>query len=117
MAHFGMSDFGLDRRLEDLLFRGQIAEVGFTPTDALHVLDKTETREAIDKPTYYRILGVTPERTVRYTRMRFFTLAAEQGHFGPFDKAFFFAPTTPRDPIKRDPASNHRFISPASSDT
>jgi hypothetical protein len=80
------------------------------------VIDLTETRAAIDKPTYYRIMGVTPERTVRYTRLQFFTLAAEQGHFGPFDKVFFFANTIPRDPLTFDSGNNHPFISPASSD-
>lgn len=80
------------------------------------VIDLTATREAIDKATYYRIMGVTPERTIRYTRLQFFTLAADQGHSGPFDEVLFFAPTTPRDPLKFDPGANHLFISPSSSD-
>lgn len=66
------------------------------------VIDLTETREPIDKPTYYRIMGVTPERSIRYHRQEFFALAAEHGHFGPFDKAFFFAEKSSGDPIKRN---------------
>ncbi len=66
------------------------------------VIDLTETREPIDKSTYYRIMGVTPERSIRYNRQEFFALAAELGHFGPFDKAFFFAEKSSGDPIKRN---------------
>ena len=66
------------------------------------VIDLTETREPIDKSTYYRIMGVTPERSIRYNRQEFFALAAEHGHFGPFDKAFFFAEKSSGDPIKRN---------------
>lgn len=36
--HTGMSEFSLDRRIEDLVFRRKVIEIGFTPTDALHVL-------------------------------------------------------------------------------
>jgi hypothetical protein len=63
------------------------------------VIDLTETREPIDKPTYYRTMGITPERSIRYSRQEFFSLAAEHGHFGPFDKAFFFAVKSYGDPI------------------
>jgi hypothetical protein len=65
------------------------------------VIDLTETREPIDKSTYYRIMGVTPERSIRYNRQEFFALAAEHGNFGPFDKVFFFAEKSAGDPIKR----------------
>jgi hypothetical protein len=67
------------------------------------VIDLTETREPIDKSTYYRVMGVTPERSIRYNRQDFFALAATHGHFGPFDKALFFAVTSSEDPIKRNP--------------
>ena len=70
------------------------------------VIDLTETREPIDKSTYYRIMGVTPERSIRYNRQEFFALAAEQGHFGPFDKAFFFAEKSFDDPLERYPGSS-----------
>lgn len=71
------------------------------------VVDLTETREPIDKFTYYSVMGVTPERSIRYNRQTFFALAAEHGHFGPFDKALFFAEKSKDDPIKRyDAASN-----------
>jgi hypothetical protein len=65
------------------------------------VIDLTETREPIDKSTYYRTMGITPERSIRYNRQDFFALAAKHGHFGPFDKAFFFAETSSEDPIKK----------------
>jgi N-methylhydantoinase A/oxoprolinase/acetone carboxylase beta subunit len=42
----GMSEFGLDRRLEDLAFNNQISAVGFTPTDALHVLGNFQLGDA-----------------------------------------------------------------------
>ena len=67
------------------------------------VIDLTETREPIDKTTYYRIMGVTPERSIRYNRQDFFALAAKHRHFGPFDKTFFFAEIWSTDPIKRNP--------------
>ena len=66
------------------------------------VIDLTETREPIDKLTYYRIMGVTPERSIRYERQDFFVLAARHGHFGPFDKTFFFAERSAVDPITKD---------------
>ena len=69
------------------------------------VIDLTETREPIDKSIYYRIMGVTPERSIRYNRQEFFALAAEHGHFGPFDKAFFFVEKSFADPINRNPGS------------
>jgi N-methylhydantoinase A/oxoprolinase/acetone carboxylase beta subunit len=46
IAKLGMSDFGLDRRLEDLAFNNNISAVGFTPTDALHVLGKSQLGDA-----------------------------------------------------------------------
>ncbi|WP_319406997.1 hypothetical protein [uncultured Desulfosarcina sp.] len=67
------------------------------------VIDLTETREPIDKSTYYRIMDVTTERSIRYNRQEFFVLAAEHGHFGPFDKVFFFAEQSAVDPIKKIP--------------
>jgi hypothetical protein len=66
------------------------------------VIDLTETQEPIDKSTYYRIMGVAPERTIRYDRQEFFALAAKHAHFGPFDKAVFFAKTSSSDPLKGD---------------
>jgi hypothetical protein len=63
------------------------------------VIDLTETHETIDKATYYQIMGITPERTVRYTRLAFFSQVAYHGHFGPFDTDFFFATMTSQDPL------------------
>jgi hypothetical protein len=65
------------------------------------VIDLTETREPIDKPAIYRIMGVTPERSIRYNRQEFFALVAEHGHFGPFDRMLFFAETASTDPLAR----------------
>ena len=63
------------------------------------VIDLTETREPIDKSIYYRTMGVTFERYIRYNRQEFFALVAEHRHFGPFDKAFFFSEKTSQDPL------------------
>lgn len=65
------------------------------------VIDLTESREPIDKRLYYDVMGITPERSIRYTRLEFFTLAAENGHFGPFDQAFFFGKNSVHDPLKK----------------
>jgi hypothetical protein len=67
------------------------------------VIDLTETRQPIDKSAYYRIMGATPERSIRYERQVFFALAAAHGHFGPFDKALFFAEQSSIDPIGSSP--------------
>ncbi|MGD8701636.1 MAG: hydantoinase/oxoprolinase family protein [Desulfosarcina sp.] len=53
----GMSDFVLDRRLEDLAFNNQISAVGFTPTDALHVLGKSQLGDAAASIAGARILA------------------------------------------------------------
>jgi hypothetical protein len=63
------------------------------------VIDLTETREPIDKSKYYQVMGVTPERSIRYEREEFFTLVAEHANFGPFDKTFFFSEKTTQDPL------------------
>jgi N-methylhydantoinase A/oxoprolinase/acetone carboxylase beta subunit len=57
IAQLGMSDFGLDRRLEDLAFSNQISAVGFTPTDALHVLGKSRLGDAAASISGARILA------------------------------------------------------------
>jgi N-methylhydantoinase A/oxoprolinase/acetone carboxylase beta subunit len=57
IAQLGMSEFGLDRRLEDLAFRNQISAVGFTPTDALHVLGKSQLGDADASIAGARILA------------------------------------------------------------
>jgi len=53
----GLSDFGLDRRLEDLAFRNQVSTVGFTPTDALHVLGKFQIGDTAASIAGARILA------------------------------------------------------------
>ncbi len=57
MAELGMSEFGLNRRLEDLAFRSQVSSVGFTPTDALHVLGKSQIGDAAASIAGARILA------------------------------------------------------------
>jgi N-methylhydantoinase A/oxoprolinase/acetone carboxylase beta subunit len=57
VTHLGMSDFGLDRRLEDLAFNSQISAVGFTPTDALHVLGRSQLGDADASIAGARILA------------------------------------------------------------
>ncbi|WP_419662050.1 hydantoinase/oxoprolinase N-terminal domain-containing protein [Desulfosarcina variabilis] len=46
MDGLGMSDLGLDRLLDDLTFNDQVRQIGFTPTDALHVLGKLQIGDA-----------------------------------------------------------------------
>ena len=65
------------------------------------VIDLTETRSPILKSAYYEAMGVSQKRAIRYTRLEFFTLMAEHGHFGPFDKAFFFAESLSQDPLEK----------------
>ncbi len=57
IAQLGMSDFGLDRRLEELAFNNQISAVGFTPTDALHVLGNSQLGNAAASIAGARILA------------------------------------------------------------
>lgn len=63
------------------------------------VIDLTETRAPIPKNDYYMAMGITEERLRRYTRLEFFTLFANEGHYGPFDKDFFYRETTTKDPL------------------
>lgn len=63
------------------------------------VIDLTESREPIPKADYHAVMGVTEERTRRYSRLEFFTLAAGSGGFGPFDEAFFAGKVVRRDPL------------------
>jgi N-methylhydantoinase A/oxoprolinase/acetone carboxylase beta subunit len=57
IVQLGMSAFGLDRRLEDLAFRNQVSAVGFTPTDALHVLGKSKIGDTAVSISGARILA------------------------------------------------------------
>lgn len=63
------------------------------------VIDLTEGRSPIPKIQYYAVMGVTETRAKRYSRQAYFAKVAETGHFGPFDKDFFFAETTSTDPL------------------
>ncbi len=55
------------------------------------VYDFTESERPMRKAEYYERMGVRPELTRRYPRVEFFTLMAETGSLGPFDKELFFA--------------------------
>ena len=63
------------------------------------VVDLTESHDPMDKTIYYQVMGITPERSVRYSRLAFFELVAEHGHFGPFDTRLFFATKSLKDPL------------------
>ena len=58
------------------------------------VYDLTESDRPMRKADYYAHMGVRPELTRRYSRVEYFTLMAETGSFGPFDKELFFANET-----------------------
>jgi N-methylhydantoinase A/oxoprolinase/acetone carboxylase beta subunit len=64
IAQLGMSDFGLNRRLEDLAFRNQISAVGLTPTDALHVLGRSQIGDASASIAGARILADSRGETI-----------------------------------------------------
>jgi hypothetical protein len=55
------------------------------------VYDLTESEQPMRKSDYYERMGVRPELTRRYSRVEFFTLMAETGSLGPFDRELFFA--------------------------
>ena len=63
------------------------------------IYDLTQSNDPFLKETYYKKIGATEERLKRYDRVTFFTLIAETGVFGPFDKDFFFANTSKKDPL------------------
>lgn len=65
------------------------------------VYDLTETREPQHRSEYYAHNGATEERLRRYGRVEFFTLFADTGSFGPFDKDFFFSEEVDTDPLQR----------------
>jgi len=67
------------------------------------VIDLTERRSSIPKTEYYAVMGVTGKRTRRYSRQTYFAMAAETGHFGPFDRGLFFAETASTDPLSHMP--------------
>lgn len=69
------------------------AEIGDT------VFDLTETRTTLDKAAFYEANHIDPRRCKRYGRLEYFTLMAEKETVGPFDKEFFFATTTDKDPL------------------
>ena len=64
------------------------------------VYDLTQSNEPFLKETYYQKIGATEERLKRYPRVAFFTLIAQTGRFGPFDKDFFFATNSNKDPLE-----------------
>ena len=67
------------------------------------VIDLTESRSSIPKTEYHTVMGVTETLARRYSRQTYFVMAADAGHFGPFDKKLFFADTTSTDPLEASP--------------
>ncbi|SKA79312.1 hypothetical protein [Desulfobaculum bizertense] len=65
------------------------------------VIDLTESRHSMPKFDFYVKFKVDPKRCKRYTRLHFFELVGDEGHFGPFDKEFFFAASSATDPLER----------------
>lgn len=64
------------------------------------VYDLTESNRPVRREEYYRANGITEERLRRYARVEYFTLVAEKGEFGPFDRTLFFAQTSAQDPLE-----------------
>jgi hypothetical protein len=58
------------------------------------VYDLTESERPMRKDEYYARIGVSENLTRRYGRVEYFTLMAETGSLGPFDKELFFANQT-----------------------
>ncbi|GAB1408999.1 hypothetical protein MASR1M90_01530 [Desulfovibrionales bacterium] len=55
------------------------------------VYDLTESNDPVARNEYYEQHKVHESLVRRYDRVDFFTLVAETGSFGPFDREFFFA--------------------------
>jgi hypothetical protein len=64
------------------------------------VIDLGQSTHSMDKFNYYTTYQVSEERCRRYSRIEFFTLVGDEGHFGPYDKELFFASTCERDPLE-----------------
>lgn len=58
------------------------------------VYDLTESDHPVRRADYYARMGVRENLTRRYGRVEYFTLMAETGSLGPFDKGLFFANQT-----------------------
>ncbi len=63
------------------------------------VYDLTLSNQPFRQQVYYQQTGATAERCKRYDRVDFFSRIAETGGFGPFDKEYFFANTSTKDPL------------------
>jgi hypothetical protein len=63
-------------------------------------VDLTRSTQASAKADYYLRMGIMPLRCRTYTRLEFFEQMADQGHLGPFDQTFFFAPESDKDPVE-----------------
>ncbi len=58
------------------------------------VYDLTESDHPMRREDYYAGKGVREDLLRRYGRVEYFTLMAETGSMGPFDKGLFFANQT-----------------------
>lgn len=63
-ARLSLSDFTLERRTAALIFRRRIAASGFTPTDALHVLGRTDIGDAEASKAGARALAAARSQSV-----------------------------------------------------
>lgn len=63
-------------------------------------VDLTRNSRAVPKADYYLLMSITPHRMRTYSRLQFFCLLAEHQHLGPFDRTFFFASESEKDPIE-----------------
>ena len=63
-------------------------------------VDLTRSTRAVARAEYYLMMGIAPVRCRTYTRLEFFEQMADQGHMGPFDQTFFFAPESDKDPVE-----------------
>lgn len=65
------------------------------------VYDLTESNQPVVRTEYYQRLGVREDLLRRYGRVEFFTLVAETGSFGPFEREFFFAKQASTELLQR----------------
>ncbi|NLY42073.1 MAG: hypothetical protein GX055_10700 [Desulfovibrionales bacterium] len=65
------------------------------------VYDLTQTNDPLVRTEYYEQHNVHEALVRRYDRVEFFTLVAETGSFGPFDRDFFFANEVSADVLQQ----------------
>ncbi|WP_027177624.1 hypothetical protein [Maridesulfovibrio bastinii] len=91
--------------IETEVVHGWIFEDGIWKTHAWcefgdRVIDLTRSTHSMPKFDYYLKYRVSDSRQKRYSRLKFFELVGDEGHFGPYDKEFFFAESSEIDPLE-----------------